>query len=153
MHPCVSCVPVDLYVLSLRCYRLVLRPVKAMLDRNFRCTVTEYVLAPCSMRKPRAKSVYASRARVHTEQDDLWLVQPVVACSAELTVVLCLFSLDAGLEAPLISFLGWIVSNCLPSRVDVDVQKAFHRTNYASRQTYTTAPELTAGVALPRSRS
>ena len=52
VYPCVSCVLVDLYVPSLRCYRLVLRPVKAMLDRNFRCTVTEYVLAPCSMRKP-----------------------------------------------------------------------------------------------------
>ena len=50
----------------------LLRPVKAMLDRNFRCTVTEYVLVPCSMRKPRSKSVYESRARVHTEQDDLW---------------------------------------------------------------------------------
>ena len=72
VYPCVSCVSVELYVPSLRCYRLVLRPVKAMLDRNFRCTVTEYVLdVPCSMRKPRAKSVYASRARVHTEQDDL----------------------------------------------------------------------------------
>ena len=85
VYPCVSCVPVELYVPSLRCYRLVLtavhaavRPVKAMLDRNFRCTVTEYVLARCSIRKPRAKSVYASRARVHTEQDDLWLVQPVL---------------------------------------------------------------------------
>ena len=77
MHPCVSCVPVDLYVLSLRCYRLVLRPVKALLARNFRCTVTEYVLARCSIRKPRAKSVYASRARVHTEQDDLSPGQPV----------------------------------------------------------------------------
>ena len=54
------------------CYRLVLRPVKAMLDRNFSCTVTEYVLAPCSIRKPRAKSVYASRARVHTDQGNLW---------------------------------------------------------------------------------
>ena len=81
VHPCVSCVPVDLYVLSLRCYRLVLRPVKAMLDRNFRCTVTEYMLVPCSMRKPRAKSVNGSRARVHTDQGNLWLVQPV--CMSE----------------------------------------------------------------------
>ena len=56
----------------------MLRPVKAMLDRNFRCTVTEYVLAPCSMRKPRAKSVDGSRARVHTEQDDLWADQLVI---------------------------------------------------------------------------
>ena len=55
-----------------RCYRLVLRPVKAMLDRNFRCTVTAYVLVQCSMRKPRAKSVYESRARVSTDQGDLW---------------------------------------------------------------------------------
>ena len=86
MRPCVSCVPVDLYVLSLRCYRLVLRPVKAMLDRNFRCTVTEYVLAPCSMRKPRAKSVDGSRARVHTEQDDLWADQ-LVAHSLSLTAI------------------------------------------------------------------
>ena len=61
VYPCVSCVSVELYVPSLRCDRLVLRPVKAMLDRNFRCTVTEYVLARCSIRKPRAKSVYASR--------------------------------------------------------------------------------------------
>ena len=59
----VSCVPVELYVPFPRCYRLVLRPVKALLDRNFRCTVTEYVLARCSIRKPRAKSVYGSRAR------------------------------------------------------------------------------------------
>ena len=71
VYPCVSCVLVDLYVPSLRCYRLVLRPVKAMLDRNFRCTVTAYVLVPCSMRKPRVKSVYGSRARVHTDQADL----------------------------------------------------------------------------------
>ena len=42
VYPCVSCVSVELYVPSLRCHRLVLRPVKAMLDRNFRCTVTEY---------------------------------------------------------------------------------------------------------------
>ena len=77
VYPCVSCVSVELYVPSLRCHRLVLRPVKAMLDRNFRCTVTEYVVVPCSMRKPRSKSVYESRARVHTEQGDLWVVQPV----------------------------------------------------------------------------
>ena len=75
VYPCVSCVSVELYVPSLRCDRLVLRPVKAMLDRNFRCTVTEYVVVPCSMRKPRAKSVYESRARVHTDQADLWLGQ------------------------------------------------------------------------------
>ena len=60
---------------------MVLRPVKAMLDRNFRCTVTEYVLVPCSMSKPRAKSVNGSRARVHTDQADLWLGQPVAALS------------------------------------------------------------------------
>ena len=78
VHPYVSCVSVELYVPSPRCYRLVLRPVKAMLDRNFRCTVTEYVLVPCSIRKPRAKSVYASRARVSTEQGDLWADQLVL---------------------------------------------------------------------------
>ena len=72
VYPYVSCVSVELYVPSLRCDRLVLRPVKAMLDRNFRCTVTAYVLVQCSMRKPRAKSVYESRARVSTDQDDLW---------------------------------------------------------------------------------
>ena len=83
VYPYVSCVSVELYVPSLRCDRLVLRPVKAMLDRNFRCTVTEYVVVPCSMRKPRSKSVYESRARVHTEQDDLWLVQPVPGPEAQ----------------------------------------------------------------------
>ena len=77
VYPCVSCVSVELYVPSLRCHRLVLRPVKAMLDRNFRCTVTAYVLVQCSMRKPRAKSVYESRARVSTDQDDLSPGQPV----------------------------------------------------------------------------
>ena len=63
---------------------MVLRPVKVMLDRNFRCTVTEYVLVPCSIRKPRAKSVYASRARVHTDQGNLWLVQPVLMAKQRL---------------------------------------------------------------------
>ena len=30
------------------------------------------------------------------------------------------------MQVSLITFFGWIVSNRLPSRVDVEIQKAFH---------------------------
>ena len=53
-------------------------PVMGMLDRNFESSVTGSEMWSCTWSNKRIKSCYRARARLHTDQDDLWRGQPVI---------------------------------------------------------------------------
>ena len=77
VHPYVSCVSVELYFLALSVCQIGQQPVMGMLDRNFEPSVTGSEMWSCTWSNKRIKSCYHARARLHTDQDDLWRGQPV----------------------------------------------------------------------------
>ena len=72
VHPYVSCISVELCFLALGVYRIGQQPVMGMLDRNFESSVTGSEMWSCTWSNKRIKSCDHARARLHTDQDDLW---------------------------------------------------------------------------------
>ena len=68
----VSCVSVELCFLALSVFWIGQWPVMRMLDRNFEPAVTGSEMWSCTWSNKRVKRCYCARARLHTDQDDLW---------------------------------------------------------------------------------
>ena len=72
VHPYVACISVELYFLALSVYRIGQQPVMGMLDRNFEPSVKGCEMWSCTWSNKRIKSCYRARARLHTDQGNLW---------------------------------------------------------------------------------